>query len=427
MAPPVAVVVSTIVDTRPLLRDDASGGPGAVTSVPVTTVAAPPALRLPHGVGALDLGIAGGLAGWGLIEVALAPLPPATGTAFVLGSTLPLALRRRFPGAVLVVLCLVLVASAALLSGTVGATFTPFPSLLVGAFTVAARVASLPAAAVLGTLPVLAMGAAGQFGYYGDDGAQPRALAIALFFVAGAWSGGRVVRTRGLAAQQAREGSAAAADEAVTLERERIARELHDVVAHSVSVVVLQTGAAEQFVVRDPDRALAHLGMARRTAVEAMREMRHLLDVLREGSPDYSPQPGITRLADLARDARDAGLAVDLAVDGAADAVPDGPSLAVYRLVQESLTNVLRHAPGARVRVRVDVGAQEVRVAVRDDGGSGTAGAPAVPRGDLADGGGGHGVPGMRERVRVYGGSLTVGAVEPAGWEVRAVLPLTGP
>jgi signal transduction histidine kinase len=235
------------------------------------------------------------------------------------------------------------------------------------------------------------------------------------------------VRTRALAAQQAQEGSAAAADRAVTLERERIARELHDVVAHSVSVVVLQTGAAEQFVVRDPDRALAHLGMARRTAAEAMREMRHLLDVLREGSPDYAPQPGIPRLEDLARDARDAGLEVDLAVDGAADAVPDGPSLAVYRLVQESLTNVLRHAPGARVRVRVDVGAQEVRVVVRDDGGHGTAGAPAVPGGDLADGGGGHGVPGMRERVRVYGGSLTVGAVDPAGWEVRAVLPLTGP
>ncbi len=372
----------------------------------------------------VDLGIAGGLAAWGLAEVVLAPLPPVGGTAFVLLATLPLALRSRFPAAVLVAVSLVVVVSSALLSGTVGATFTPFPSLLVGAFTVAARVAALPLAAVLGTLPVLAMGAAGQFGYFGADGAEPRALAIALFFVAGAWTGGRVVRTRALAALAAERGSAAAAGEAVTLERARIARELHDVVAHSVSVVVLQTGAAEQFVVRDPDRALAHLGMARRTAVEAMREMRHLLDVLREGHPDYAPQPGIARLEDLARDARDAGLHVDLDVVGEVDGVPDGPSLAVYRLVQESLTNVLRHAPGARVGVRVERTAQEVRLRVRDDGGRRAAGTPAVPGGDLADGGGGHGVPGMRERVRVYGGSLTVGPVDPAGWEVRAVLPL---
>ncbi len=424
--PPVAVAVSTIVDTRPLLRDDVPGGPGAVASTPVTTAVALPAVRLPRGVGALDLAIAGGLAAWGLLEVVLAPLPPLQGSAFALLSTLPLALRSRFPATVLVTVSLVVVAFSALLSGTVGATFTPFPSLLVGAFTVAARVASLPAAAVLGTLPVLAMGAAGQFGYFGADGAQPRALAIALFFVAGAWTGGRVVRTRALAALEAQRGSAAAAGEAVALERARIARELHDVVAHSVSVVVLQTGAAEQFVVRDPDRALAHLGMARRTAAETMREMRHLLDVLREGHPDYSPQPGITGLGDLTRDARDAGLDVALTVDGDAAAVPDGPSLAVYRLVQESLTNVLRHAPGARVRVRVEVGGQEVRLVVRDDGGHPVPGGSAAGGADLG-GGGGHGVPGMRERVRVYGGSLTVGAVDPAGWEVRAVLPLGGP
>ncbi|MGR6966424.1 sensor histidine kinase [Geodermatophilus sp. URMC 61] len=233
------------------------------------------------------------------------------------------------------------------------------------------------------------------------------------------------MRHRALAALHAQQGSAAAADRAVTLERERIARELHDVVAHSVSVVVLQTGAAEQFVVRDPDRALAHLGMARRTAAEAMREMRHLLDVLREGHPDYAPQPGISRLEDMARDARDAGLRVDLAVVGDA-AVPDGPSLAVYRLVQESLTNVLKHAPGATVGVRVEVTPEEVRLHVRDDGRGRDPGVHAAPGGDLADGGGGHGVPGMRERVRVYGGSLAVGPVDGGGWEVRAVLPLVG-
>ncbi|MGY1609041.1 sensor histidine kinase [Geodermatophilus sp. SYSU D00700] len=384
------------------------------------------AASVPRWTSGLDLAVAAGLAVWGLVEVVLSPdLAPVPGTLFVLVATLPLALRRRFPGSVTAVVAAALVVHAA--TAEAAATFTPFPSLLLAAFTVAVHVRSLPAAVGLGALPVVAMGVAGQLGYFGVEAARPRSLVLLLFFVAGAWTGGRVVHHRALAALRAEEDSAAAAGEAVALERARIARELHDVVAHSVSVVVLQTGAAEAFVVRDPDRALAHLGMARRTAAEAMREMRHLLDVLREGHPDYTPQPGISRLEDLARDARDAGLDVDLAVGGEVAAVPDGPSLAVYRLVQESLTNVLKHAPGARVGVRVEVDEQEVRLRVRDDGGHRVGSVPAVPGGDLADGGGGHGVPGMRERVRVYGGSLTVGAVDPAGWEVRAVLPLVGP
>jgi signal transduction histidine kinase len=163
--------------------------------------------------------------------------------------------------------------------------------------------------------------------------------------------------------------------------------------------------------------------MARRTAAEAMREMRHLLDVLREGEASYLPQPGIQRLGDLVRDAGDAGLRVDLTVTGDVDGVPDGPSLAAYRLVQESLTNVLKHAPGAHVAVRVAATAAELTVEVRDDGGSAAARPRPEPGGDLAGGGGGHGLPGMRERVRVYGGSLTAGP-EGAGWAVRAVLPL---
>jgi signal transduction histidine kinase len=419
--------MSTKVDIGHRPRAEAHAPQRAVGSAAVTTGARVdgPAVarrRLPAWADATDLGIALALAGWGFAEVVLAPLPPVSGSAFVLLSTLPLAVRRRWPGPVLVLVSLVLVAFSAVLSGTAGATFTPFPSLLLAAFTVAALVPALPLAAVLGALPVVAMGAAGQLGYFGAEGAQPRAVAIAIFFVASAWTGGRLVRHRALAAQRAEEGSAAAADQAVALERARIARELHDVVAHSVSVVVLQTGAAEQFVVRDPDRALAHLGMARRTAAEAMREMRHLLDVLREGEASYLPQPGISRLTDLVRDARDAGVAVDLSVTGDEE-VPDGPSLAAYRLVQESLTNVLKHAPGARVEVRVAVTATELTVEVRDDGGDRTTHHRPVPAGDLADGGGGHGLPGMRERVRVYGGSLTAG---PAGrgWEVRAVLPL---
>ncbi|PWW22444.1 signal transduction histidine kinase [Geodermatophilus normandii] len=377
------------------------------------------AASVPRWTSGLDLAVAVGLAVWGLVEVVLSPdLGLVPGALFVLVATLPLALRRRFPGSVTAVVAAALVVHAA--TAEAAATFTPFPSLLLAAFTVAVHVRSLPAAVGLGLLPVAAMGMAGQLGYFGVEAARPRALVLLVFFVAGAWTGGRVVHHRALAALRAEEGSAAAADRAVAQERARIARELHDVVAHAVSVVVLQTGAAEQFVGRDPDRARGHVGMARRTATEAMAEMRHLLDVLREGEAVYLPQPGIERLPDLVDEARGAGLDVTLAVDVPVP-VPDGPSLAVYRIVQESLTNVLRHAPGARTTVAVGSTGRELTVEVRDHG----------RRADPEDGhpapaglsSGGYGIPGMRERVRVYGGSLAVGPEPDGGWLVRAVLP----
>ncbi len=382
-----------------------------------------PALALtaaPQLINRLDLAVAGALAAWGLLEVVLAPLPPLTGALFVLLSTLPLAVRRRFSAAVLVTVCAVLLVQAGTVPAGLGATFTPFPSLLLAAFSVAVHVAALPAAAVLGVLPVLAMAVAGQLGYFGAEGADPQAVGIAMFFVGGTWAAGRAVRHRALAALRAEQGSAAAADRAVAQERARIARELHDVVAHAVSVVVLQTGAAEQFVDRDPDRARTHIGLARRTATEAMAEMRHLLDVLREGEAVYVPQPGIERLPDLVDEGRGAGLDVALAVDVGVP-VPDGPSLAVYRIVQESLTNVLRHAPGAPTTVGVTLTGDALIVEVRDHGRRSSRDAePPLPPSALR---GGFGIPGMRERVRVYGGSLDVGP-EPDGWRVRAVLPV---
>ena len=378
------------------------------------------AAAVPRWTSGLDVGVAVGLAVWGLVEVVLAPeLPLVTGALFVLVCTLPLAVRRRFPGWVTAVVSAALVVHAA--TAEAAATFTPFPSLLLAAFTVAVHVRSLPAAVGLGALPLVAMGAAGVFGYFGVEAARPRAMVLLFFFVAGAWTGGRVVHHRALAALRAEEGSAAAADRAVAQERARIARELHDVVAHAVSVVVLQTGAAEQFVGRDPDRARSHIGLARRTATEAMAEMRHLLDVLREGEAVYLPQPGIERLPDLLEEARAAGLDATLDVD-VEGPVPDGPSLAVYRIVQESLTNVLRHAPGARATVAVGRAGDELAVEVHDHGRRRPAGdAPPAPSGLSS---GGYGIPGMRERVRVYGGTLAVGPGPDGGWRVRAVLPV---
>ncbi|MGY1651297.1 sensor histidine kinase [Geodermatophilus sp. SYSU D01119] len=390
------------------------------TSAPAVRHPAIAAAEVPRWTTGLDLAVAAGLAVWGLVEVVLSPdLELLPGAAFVLVSTLPLAVRRRFPGWVTAVVSAALVVHAA--TAEAAATFTPFPSLLLSAFTVAVHVRSLPAALGLGALPVAAMATAGQLGYFGVEAAHPRALVLLFFFVAGAWTGGRVVHHRALAALRAEEGSAAAAGRAVAQERARIARELHDVVAHAVSVVVLQTGAAEQFVGRDDERARGHIGLARRTATEAMAEMRHLLDVLREGEAVYLPQPGIERLPDLVEDARAAGLDATLDVD-VEGPVPDGPSLAVYRIVQESLTNVRRHAPGARAAVSVSRAGTELTVEVRDGGRRASPGAPPPATSDLASGG--YGIPGMRERVRVYGGSLTVGPEPGGGWLVRAVLPV---
>jgi signal transduction histidine kinase len=206
-------------------------------------------------------------------------------------------------------------------------------------------------------------------------------------------------------------------------ERSRIARELHDVVAHSVSVMVVQAGAAEQVVEEDPGHARQALATIRATGTEALAEMRRVVHMLRdneEGS-ELAPQPGIGQLAVLVEEARAGGVDVSLDVAGVHRELPAGLDLAAYRIVQEALTNVRRHASAARaqVYVRFEEGALELEV--HDDG----AGAPrdASP----TAGEPGHGLVGMRERVGLYGGHFDVGPVPGGGFRVHAVLPLVTP
>ncbi|MEU4428532.1 histidine kinase, partial [Actinoplanes sp. NPDC024001] len=200
---------------------------------------------------------------------------------------------------------------------------------------------------------------------------------------------------------------------AVTAERERIARELHDVVAHSLSIVAVQAGAAEELIALDPDSARRHIAAARSTAREALTEMRHVLDVLRDDDTraELVPQPTLERVGDLVDEARAAGLPVELSVAGERGNVPAGVDLAGFRIVQEALTNVRRHACGAATTVRIGYQEREITIDVRNTGG-----APASPPGA------GRGLIGMRERARLYGGSVTA---EPApdGFTVAASLP----
>jgi signal transduction histidine kinase len=228
------------------------------------------------------------------------------------------------------------------------------------------------------------------------------------------WLVGRLVHTRGRRVEVAERSRAVAVAE----ERARIARELHDIVAHSVSMMVIQAGAAEELVRTDTDAALASLATIRRTGRDALLELRRLLDLLREaGSPDGTePQPGLADLDRLVGDLRRAGLDVCLVLDGAAASIPAGVGLAAYRVVQESLVNVLKHAPAARVVVTVRVLRDVVEVDVSDDGDASSPSRAPAP--------GGHGLVGMRERVQLYGGRFEAARVGGQGFRVAASIPL---
>ena len=241
----------------------------------------------------------------------------------------------------------------------------------------------------------------------------------AMFFV-----GGRAVRSRSRltaelheAALRADEEREAGATRAMAEERRRIAREMHDVVAHSVSMMVIQAGGARRILDRDPERAQAAGALIEKTGREALREMRTLLGLLHaeDEHAEYAPQPSLRDIGALVERVRVAGLPVELTVEGARRELPAGIDLAAYRVVQEALTNVVKHGGGAETEVRVRYQADAVEVTVADRGGG-----TITTRLD----GSGHGLAGMRERVRVYGGELHAGRRRGGGFEVRALLPV---
>jgi len=241
------------------------------------------------------------------------------------------------------------------------------------------------------------------------------------------WLAGRVVRSRAAltaelheAALRADEQREADAGRAVAEERRRIAREMHDVVAHSVSTMVIHAGGARRIVGRDPARAAEAAELIERTGREALREMRHLLGVLHAGEDvaELAPQPTLHGLDGLVERSRAAGLPVALRVEGERRELPSGLDLAAYRVVQEALTNALKHGGGsAEVLVRFEPG--ELRLVIADEG------APALASPPVQ--GSGHGLLGMRERVRVFGGELHTGPRPGGGFEVVARLPLHDP
>jgi signal transduction histidine kinase len=224
------------------------------------------------------------------------------------------------------------------------------------------------------------------------------------------------LRRRALDLERSRDQQSALA---VAEERSRIAREMHDIVTHNLSVMVALADAAVYANPRAPERATDAMRQSAETGRRALTDMRRFLGVLRADEPDAlrHPQPGIGQLAALLEQVGAAGLPAGLRLTGDHAAISPGAQLTVYRLVQESLTNTLKHAaPGARARVRVDCSPSAVAVEIRDDGRPGAA-AP----------GPGQGIAGMRERAAAYGGELSAGPLPGGGWRVAVTLDLDDP
>jgi signal transduction histidine kinase len=238
-----------------------------------------------------------------------------------------------------------------------------------------------------------------------DDDDAVFALALA----GGSWALGEAARNRRKAIL---EGARRAAGE----EQARIARELHDVIAHSVSVIVVQASAADDVFDSRPDQARAALRSIEHAGRDALRELRTLLAGELPGDPDPThPQPGLARLDELAEPLRLAGLDVVVRREGEAPTLPAGVDLSAYRIVQEALTNTLRHARATRAEVTVRYGESAVELEVRDDG-------RGSPGADLN--GAGQGLVGMRERAALIGGTLEAGPLPAGGYRVHAHLPL---
>lgn len=204
--------------------------------------------------------------------------------------------------------------------------------------------------------------------------------------------------------------------EAIAEERARIARELHDVIAHSVSVMTVQAGAAEEMLKVDPARAVEPVRAVQETGRQALVEMKRLVGMLREHDDEIglAPQPGVADLERLVARMRDAGLPVELRIEGTPRPVPIGVDLSAYRVVQEALTNALKHAGASAALVTLHYGERDLTVEVTDEG-PGRAEQP-----------GGHGLIGMRERVGIFGGTFEAGPRESGGFAVRALLPFEG-
>lgn len=367
----------------------------------------------------VDVGIAAGLTGLSFLALAagardLGPSGPLN-VGLLLLQTVPLALRRVAPVPVLLIIFGAIAVQISIVP--VGADLRSSGGPLVALYTIGERVErrfGIPL--LIGVLVLMGSMMVGHVGL--PDGLQSL-IQTELFLTAG-WYMGDLVRIRGLYTTTLEEKALLLEREredrartAVLEERERIARELHDAVSHHVSVIVIQAGAALRWVGRRPEDVRTALEAIDKTGRQALTDMRRMLGILGSDGPS-APQPGLDRLGDLIEQVRAAGLAVELSVRGTSRPLDPGLELSAYRIIQEGLTNSLKHA-GGRARVTVEYGPDALEILIDDERGE-HAPEPVEATHE------GRGLIGMRERVAMFRGRF---AAQPtaSGFRVTAQLP----
>jgi len=329
---------------------------------------------------------------------------------------LPLLARRFWPMTVLVVVAAIAVVSSVHASG-------PWPqvaTVAVASYTTGelARDRTRQALSVLGVASLMAIG------FLLQDTVAATAIVVPFVVLVPAWLVGDIVRSRRAEARDRTEVEARRLREAedrlraaAIEERRHMARELHDVVAHGVSVMLIQAGAARQVLDSSPDKSREALLNVEAAGREAMAELRRLLGVLNDDgeAAGLLPQPGVGQLGELLERVREAGLPAELTIEGPQRPLPASLDVTVYRIVQEALTNALRYATRARTLIRLSFEPDQLRVEVLDDG-------PAAPPG--AGDGAGRGLTGLSQRASQVGGRLEAGPRLGGGFAVRAWLPL---
>jgi len=351
--------------------------------------------------------------------------PSGVGYALAVLAGFAVAARRRWP---LGMLALATAACATLFG--LGFSKDPLIAVALVLYTVAVvepvRI-SLPALAGISVvISAVLIARAPVYGEGRFTGITPVRVLATVSVQAAAWAIGVAVRRQRAYAEALRERAQREVEaqrdlawRAVTEERLRIARDLHDVVAHSMSVIAVQAGVGHHLMTEQPDKARAALAVIETTTRDVLREMRLLLGVLREGPLDadparLAPTPVLADLDDLVARTTSAGVRVDLRITGQARRLPDGIEAAAYRIVQEALTNVVKHAKADRSRLWVDYRPDALAVEVTDDG-------PGLGAAQPVEG---HGIIGMRERATMYGGAFEAGPLPIRGFRVAVCLPI---
>lgn len=386
---------------------------------------APP--RRPEGANpwVVDVGLAAGLATITLVEIARAdavvtPSETSWSVAFALAITAPLVLRRRYPFAVMTV-----VGAAATVYNVLDIPPDPYTltfAVLLAVYSVSAyagqSLAIVAAVVTAGALVLVNLPAFDE-----NDYAD---IVNQFVLLGGGWVVGQNTRYRRRQAELLRERADRLEREqrererlAILEERGRLAREIHDVIAHSVGVIAVQAGAARAVAEQRPDRAREALGAIEDVSKDTLVELRRALGALRatEGDAELRPAPGLAALDELAEQIGRTGLRVSIHEEGERRELPSAVDLSAYRVVQEALTNAVKHSGASSAIVTIRFEPEWLEVLVADEGGAGS-----NSRGD--GGGTGHGLIGMRERVSMLGGEFEAGATE-AGFVVRARFPLT--